>query len=234
MIRLIALLICFASPTWAVDCADRGDFTVCSVDATTEDLRLFHANASGQIYGSFDAIEEDIGPLEFAMNAGMYHQDRSPVGLYLDHGRETNGLVTSEGPGNFGMLPNGVFCIGDRFARVFESLLYAAEEPDCAYATQSGPMLLIDGKLHPRFIADSPSRYFRNGVGVSEDGTTAHFVISRKPVNFWEFAEFFRDGLGVANALYFDGKVSRLYAPDIDRNDAGFQMGPIVGVVARQ
>jgi uncharacterized protein YigE (DUF2233 family) len=164
------------------------------------------------------------------MNAGMYHPDRVPVGLMIENGQERARIVTSDGPGNFGLLPNGVFCINDRFA-VIESRAFKAAPPACRFATQSGPMLVIDGALHPRFIPDSPSRYIRNGVGVSADGRRAYFVISQGRVNFAEFARVFRDALGTPQALYFDGNVSRLFAPDIGRRDLGFPMGPIVGTV---
>jgi uncharacterized protein YigE (DUF2233 family) len=92
-------------------------------------------------------------------------------------------------------------------------------------------MLVIDGNLHPRFIRDSSSRHVRNGVGTSADGKTVIFAISNEPVNFHLFARLFRDHLQLPQALFFDGKVSRLYAPTIDRHDRGFWVGPIVGVV---
>ena len=92
-------------------------------------------------------------------------------------------------------------------------------------------MLVVDGALHPRLIADSDSEYIRNGVGVSADGSKAYFVISNDRVNFHRFARYFKDVLGLPDALYFDGKISRLYAPALGRHDAGFPMGPIVGTV---
>jgi uncharacterized protein YigE (DUF2233 family) len=153
------------------------------------------------------------------------------VGLYIENGEKVAGLVTSSGPGNFGMLPNGVFCIaGDGF-RVIETLTYRRAAPKCRYATQSGPMLVIDGALHPRFRASASSRYIRNGVGVSADGRSAFFVISGSPVTFHQFARVFRDHLHVPNALYLDGNVSRLYAPDLGRADAGLALGPMLGLV---
>jgi uncharacterized protein YigE (DUF2233 family) len=171
------------------------------------------------------------GRLAFAMNAGMYHADRSPVGLFVAEGVQVTPLVTAAGPGNFGMLPNGVFCIGaDRFA-VIESRAFAAAAPQCRHATQSGPMLVIDGALHPRFIPGSPSRHVRNGVGVSADGQRAVFAISDGPVSFDRFARLFRDGLGLRDALYLDGSISRLHAPGLGRSDGGFPMGPVVGLV---
>ena len=100
------------------------------------------------------------------------------------------------------------------------------------FGTQSGPMLVIDGELHPRFLPDSDSRYTRNGVGTSADGSRAVFVISDNTVNFHSFGSYFRDRLELPNALYFDGNVSRLRAPALRRDDSGFTpLGPIIGVV---
>ena len=165
------------------------------------------------------------------MNAGMYHRNRAPVGLHMEDGVEIMRLVTSDGPGNFGLLPNGVLCLRDASARIVETRRFAAQKPTCRDATQSGPMLVIDGALHPRFLPASDSLYVRNGVGVTADGTTAWMAISNEPVNFHHFARLFRDRLGTPDALYMDGNISRLYAPGLNRHDAGFPMGPILGVV---
>ncbi|MDF1729190.1 MAG: phosphodiester glycosidase family protein, partial [Sulfitobacter sp.] len=102
----------------------------------------------------------------------------------------------------------------------------------CRFATQSGPMLVIDGALHPRVLRDSTSRFVRNGVGTTADGQRAVFVISNEVVTFHEFGSLFRDHLKLPQALYFDGNVSRIRAPDLGRDDAGFTtLGPIIGVV---
>ena len=220
----------------ASDCRDTqfdgASYTLCEV-TLGEDLRLFHSGPDGA-YGSFrnlnTALEAQGQSLGFAMNAGMYHRDLAPVGLYVESGDEQSGIVTSDGPGNFGLLPNGIFCIGDSF-RVIESRSFKKSRPDCRFATQSGPMLVIDGELHPKLLPDSDSLYVRNGVGVTKDGTRAVFAISNDEVNFHAFARLFRDELGLSDALYFDGNISRLYAPQLNRHDGGFPMGPIVGTV---
>ncbi|QDY68369.1 phosphodiester glycosidase family protein [Qingshengfaniella alkalisoli] len=238
---LLIALGCIATPVLAVaspECRqiDSGGngFTACSVDDPSS-LRLWLKDADGQVYGSFSKLADDLAhsgqTLTFAMNAGMYHSDRRPVGLYRENGENTASLVTSKGPGNFGMLPNGVLCIDDDRVEVIETLDFDQRQPKCRFATQSGPMLLIDGQFHPRFLRDSDSRKIRNGVGVDEAGR-AHFVLSDRPVTFWEFATLFRDVLNTPNALYLDGTISRLYAPSIHRDDLGFPMGPIVGTVA--
>ncbi len=242
MRALAALLLAFVlAPvaTRALDCRDLayGDngYTICDIDMTEADLRLFLYDDAGELFGHFSTIDAALAPagkeLAFAMNAGMYHDDRAPVGHYLENGTETMRVVTGAGPGNFGLLPNGVFCIRPGRADVIETLAFVASQPACDFATQSGPMLVIDGELHPRFLIDSTSRYIRNGVGTSADGTRAVFVISRNAVTFHDFGSLFRDELALPNALYFDGNISRLYAPSMNRNDIGFRLGPIVGLV---
>ncbi|MFK7752171.1 MAG: phosphodiester glycosidase family protein [Sedimentitalea sp.] len=245
MIRaLLALLaVAFALPAHAADPAvecrnvdyQNTSYSVCAVDMTRADMRLFLFDINGNPFGHFSAIDQDLAAqnrrLVFGMNAGMYHDNRDPVGHYVEEGAELMRVVPNAGPGNFGLLPNGIFCIRAQRADVFETLSFVAAAPRCTHATQSGPMLVIDGKLHPRFLANSTSRYVRNGVGTSADGKTALFVISRTAVNFHTFASLFRDALGVPNALYFDGNVSRLHAPQLGRSDSGRRMGPVVGVV---
>ena len=88
-------------------------------------------------------------------------------------------------------------------------------------------MLVIDGKLHPRFDPDGPSRYVRNGVGIAPGGK-AVFVISADAVSFGKFARFFRDRIKARNALYFDGSVSSLWDPAAGRMDDFTDIGPIV------
>lgn len=235
---LAALLLAAPLPAAGESCRTQlfegTAYSVCEAHADG-DLRLFLNGADGAPLLGFDRVETELAgegrKLAFAMNAGMYHPDRSPVGLYIENGTVGHKVVTSDGPGNFGLLPNGVFCIGaDRFA-VIESRLYAKAPPDCRFATQSGPMLVIGGKLHPNFLPSSDSLHFRNGVGVSANGRTAWFVLSDARINFDSFARFFRDALKVPEALYFDGNISRLYAPELGRNDLGLPMGPMVGLV---
>lgn len=238
MIRaaLAAALALLGAPALALTCRnvtfEGVPYATCEVAPREERLRLFLDDAEGRPYGDFASIEAEHGPLAFATNAGMYHEDRRPVGLFLRDGEELAPLVTREGPGNFGMLPNGLLCLSEEGAFVLESRAYAAGGRACDSATQSGPMLVIGGELHPRFLPDSDSRHVRNGVGTSADGSRAVFAISGRRVSFHEFARFFRDGLGLPDALYFDGKVSRLHAPSLGRSDLGLPMGPILGLLA--
>ena len=216
---------------------DGQGYVVCRLDAEQEPLlRLWDEGADGQPVRNFDRVRASLDRgevLGFAMNAGMYHGDLRAVGLLVIDGEKRKDLVTTAGGGNFGLLPNGVFCTGGgRPFAVIESRAFQKAQPECRLATQSGPMLVIDGALHPRFLPHSDSRYVRNGVGVSDDGRTAWFAISDTAVTFHEFGRFFRDGLKARDALYFDGSISRLYAPGLGRADWGRSLGPVIGVVA--
>ncbi|PJE35110.1 hypothetical protein CVM52_18870 [Pseudooceanicola lipolyticus] len=248
MIRALALWAALAfsgaaaAGATAVECRDLTfedtGYTVCVVEARAADLRLFLYDESGRVFGQFGEVDTALGRqgqrLAFAMNGGMYHSNRAPVGYYVENGVELMHVIPNAGPGNFGLLPNGIFCIRPGRADVIETLAFLDQPRDCSFATQSGPMLVIDGALHPRFLPDSTSRHIRNGVGTTADGGHAVFAISDSAVTFHEFGRLFRDGLGLPNALYLDGSVSRLYAPSIGRADAGFALGPILGVVTPQ
>ncbi|MDP4005741.1 phosphodiester glycosidase family protein [Methylobacterium sp. NEAU K] len=209
-------------------------FTVCTVDLRRQRLRLFWLQEDGRPYGSLGSLAETQGArLGFAMNAGMYDKDQAPVGLYIEDGREMKRVSTTDGPGNFHLKPNGIFWVKGERAGVLDTAHYlrARIRPD--YATQSGPMLVIDGEIHPKISADGPSQKIRNGVGVQEDGRTVVFAISERPVTFGAFARLFRDDLGCRNALFLDGTVSSLYAPGLGRSDISRPLGPLVGALAR-
>jgi uncharacterized protein YigE (DUF2233 family) len=215
----------------------RGDpYTVCRFDPATTDIRLYHSDRSGKPYGSFLALENDLKEqglsLRFAMNAGMYEEDLSPVGLYVENGEQRRPLRTRAGWGNFHLLPNGVLFIRPGQVGVMETKAFAAAGIKPDFATQSGPMLVIDGKLHPAFLRDSTSLKTRNGVGVSATGEVV-FAISETPVRFYDFATLFRDVLDCGNALFLDGSISSLDLPEWQRRDSAYPIGPIVAVTER-
>lgn len=180
---------------------------------------------------TFQALQSGLGPraddVAFAMNAGMFDDAGAPIGLMIEQGREVHKINRRSGGGNFHLAPNGIFLVrADGRAEVVTS---AAFEPsdDIAFATQSGPMLLIEGKLHPKFDPDGISRYVRNAVGIGPDGDPL-FVITTDVVSFGKLARFFRDQLKARNALYLDGSVSSLWDPANGRMDNFTDLGPLV------
>ena len=210
---------------------DGSRFTVCS--APRGAIELVAAARNEQPIRRFDALEASLGKraasVAFAMNAGMYDEDGRPIGLAIVAGREVRAVNRRKGGGNFHLMPNGIFQVsagGNASVVTTESWKPAK---DISVATQSGPMLVIDGKLHPAFDADGTSRHIRNGVGIGPRGE-ALFVISRGPVSLGKFARFYRDGLNSRNALFFDGAVSALWDPANHRRDVTVPLGPMVVV----
>lgn len=213
-------------------------YATCAFAAQGTDIRTFLADDNGEVFGSLGALSSALNKqgerLAFGMNAGMYHTDLTPVGLYIENSAQRQSLNTRRGPGNFHLQPNGVFYVANGVASVMESRQFAKRRIKASFATQSGPMLVINGALHPRFNEESDSRKVRNGVGICRGGKVI-FAISDRAVTFHEFARLFRDRLSCSNALFLDGgSVPVLYAPSISRSDRGRQIGPIVGVVEKK
>lgn len=234
------------------------DHTICQINSAElldtktlpYELRLFwregndNTNQNAKPLFTFNAINQqlqqtDQAELKFAVNAGMYNTDFAPIGYTVINGEQILSLNLKEGGGNFHLLPNGVFWWDKTGFYVTESkemnkLLATGTKP--IFATQSGPMLVIDGEIHPKFKPESTSKKIRNGVGICGEGNqqTIKFVTSSGLVNFYEFATLFKDELNCNNALFFDGGIaSALYAPDINRHDKK-NMGVIVGLVEQK
>lgn len=210
------------------------DYTICRFDLRQDRLRLFSLAPDGAPYGSFSALEAELQgkgeELAFAMNAGMYGEDLKPVGLYIEDGRTAHKANRRDGPGNFHLKPNGVFFIDGAKAGVMETEAFLASGLKPQFASQSGPMLVIDGQIHPKFSETGTSFQRRNGVG-APDSHTLIFAISEGRVNFHSFARLFRDHLNSPNALFLDGSISSLHAPELGRSDGFFPLGPIVALV---
>ena len=156
--------------------------------------------------------------------------DGKPIGYYVKDGERLKELNRNDGAGNFHMKPNGVFFgTGGKWRVMDADAFYSQIGDRPQFGTQSGPMLLVGGKLHPEITEDGPSRTIRNGVGVDGNGR-AHFVISEGPVSFGKLARYFRDVLKTPEALYLDGSVSALWDPARDRMDARAPIGPMLVV----
>jgi uncharacterized protein YigE (DUF2233 family) len=233
-----ALLLC-CGVVQAVECGAKtvGDtpFTVCRVDLKAEQLELFWRDDAGRAFRQFSALREALEAkdkrLVFAVNAGMYRPDFSPVGLFVAEGKELVPLNRHVGSGNFSQQPNGVFLVEGNTARVMTTDDYAKENPKPLLATQSGPMLVHEDKVTTSEVMapNSTWRKIRNGVCAPSPGAVV-FVVSEAPVTFYGFAEFFRDSLDCREALYLDGTISSLFVPSLHREDRGSDMGPILGV----
>lgn len=209
------------------------DHIICSYAVKDVSVKLFLNDDKGQPYGGFSGLAADLNtkPL-MLMNGGMYHDDLGAVGLYVERGIRSKSISTKGGWGNFHLLPNGVFWVKDGRIGITETKAFVKQGIDPDFATQSGPMLVINNKLHPRFLKHSDSRKVRNGVGISADGRTVHFAISKGRVTFWEFGNLFKDHLKTPNALFLDGTVSTIKTKNHQRG-GWRQIGPIIAVFER-
>jgi len=209
-------------------------FVLFIADQAQQDIQLYWKDANGERFANPGRLRQHLKAqgrkLVFAMNGGMYTANHSPQGLYKERGKTLVPIDTSTGGGgNFYLKPNGVFYLTAKAARVVTTKDF--DTSGVLYATQSGPMLVIDGMIHPAFSQGSKNLNIRNGVGILPDGRVL-FAMSKEPINFYDFAEFFRR-MGCRNALYLDGFVSRCYYPDGKWTQEDGDFGVIIGVASR-
>jgi uncharacterized protein YigE (DUF2233 family) len=206
-------------------------FTHCVADPARHRITTVLGNPPYRGFAALAAARpEASSKVAFAVNAGMFDDAGKPIGYYVKDGERGKELNRNDGAGNFHMKPNGVFFgTGGKWRVMSADEFYAQVGDRPQFGTQSGPMLVIAGKLHPEITDDGPSRTIRNGVGVDASGR-AHFVISDGPVSFGKLARFYRDVLKTPNALYLDGAVSSLWDPAAERLDARAPIGPMLVV----
>ena len=166
--------------------------------------------------------------LLFSTNGGMYKKDRSPVGLFIENGIRKTEIDTSSGGGNFYLKPNGIFYITKQNSALICETTQFKDDGKVKFATQSGPMLLLNGEIHSAFKKESVNLNIRNGVGILPNNEII-FAMSKKEINFFEFAEYFKQ-FGCKNALYLDGFVSRTYLPEKEWRQIDGDFGVIIGV----
>lgn len=208
-------------------------------DVQSQAIGLYLKDASGQPLGSFNALKRHLGTknqnLLFAMNAGIFMQNQMPLGLYVERGVTLRKLNRHKNLyGNFYMSPNGVFVLTDDGAEIVatEDYDYFSRVNKVHFATQSGPMLVINNKINPILIEATKSKTIRNGVCVDIKRNLI-FSISTIPVSFAEMATHFKTTLQCQNALYLDGTISKVYWPEQGYHMQGAQFGPMIGVTKK-
>lgn len=226
----VLLIVCLASPLWnaqplwAAEPVEvwsqnvaGSDYLIVRAQLPKAQVTLHWQRPDGSAYGDVSPLLLELArpgtKAWMATNAGMYDPGGQPVGLHVQNGKTLKGLVPPRpGSGNFSWLPNGVLVVADGWAKVVESSRYPPLAKSARYASQSGPLLVHRGKLHPGFEAGSRHVNVRNGVGVDRKGRVV-FAISQGPVTFHAFAELFRRTLDCRDALYLDGSVSAMATP---------------------
>ncbi len=207
-------------------------YDIVSINPKELEIRLYWKDTSGNPFENFGSLknylEDQKKELIFAANAGIYTSDYKPGGLHIEEGEMISDINQSKGIGNFHMMPNGIFWISNSGAQILSTEDYIKAGEHARIATQSGPMLVIGGQIHPEFTKGSKNLHVRSGVGIDSSGVV-HFAISGEVVSFLEFAELFREELNCPNALYLDGKISRFYVPKLSLENTS---GDFVGIFA--
>lgn len=211
---------------------EKSRFLNYEVNPLQQELHFYWKNENNINYKSFrelkSRLEKENKELVFAMNGGMYNKDLSPQGLYIENGETKARIDTAQnGYGNFYLQPNGIFYVTKENKPVICTTKMFMGSEHIKYATQSGPMLLIDGKIHTKFRKGSSNLHIRNGVGILPNGNLL-FAISKEKTNFYDFASYFKQN-GCKNALYLDGFVSRVYLPSKNQNQLDGNFGVIIG-----
>lgn len=233
LVFLLLLSLQTANPIPVAESLQISDDSILSytVDIKSQDLQLYWKNDKGEILSSIQNLKtyvESIGQtLVFAMNGGMFKRDHSPQGLFIQQQKTLAPLDTSSGRGNFYLKPNGVFYITTANVPGICTTKDFVDTGDIKYATQSGPMLVADGEIHPAFKKGSENLNIRNGVGILSDNKVV-FAMSKAEVNFYNFASYFQR-LGCKNALYLDGAISRTYLPEKNWIQTDGEFGVIIG-----
>ena len=185
------------------------------VDPNTSDIALYYDDERRQRYQTIGNLNKELKAaskeLLFATNGGIFQVDGSPLGLYIEDGRQRKAVNLKRGSGNFYLHPNGVFYINEwGFPNILESVEFMnnfGENPQhVLYAIQSGPLLLNKNRINGKFTPNSPNRKIRSGVGWSVTDPKSGmgrmvFVLSDSPVNFYDFARFFQEKLNCTRAL---------------------------------
>lgn len=207
-------------------------FHIKVVDLENETLQFYWKNDDDAVIGTFNQLQEHVKEnghqLTYAMNGGMYLKDQSPQGLYIENGIILKQIDTvQQAFGNFYLQPNGVFGITKDSKAVVKTSTDVSIS-NLQFATQSGPMLVIEGELHPALNKGSKNIHLRNAVGILPDGNVL-LVLSKEKINFYDLATFFKDQ-GCKNALYLDGFVPRIYDSEqgVEQMDGNF--GVILGI----
>jgi len=203
------------------------------VDLNKDELRFFLKNADGEFYQNFRNLNDDLKnqnkEMVFATNGGMFMQNFMPLGLYVENGKPMTPINKKNGKTNFYIKPNGIFYLTkDKKASIKTTSDFKFNK-SILYATQSGPMLLINGKINPEFRNNSINLNIRNGVGILPDNKVL-FALTKMPMNFYDFANYFKE-MKCKEALFLDGGISEFYYPEKGFTESLQSFGIIIAVV---
>lgn len=233
IIPFIVLLFAFSFCHFSTN--EDADYVLYLVNPKEENIQLYWKNYNQVLYGSIQNLKKDLEKngheVLFITNAGMYKKDQSPQGLFIQNKIKKASIDSANASGNFYLKPNGIFYITSNKQALVVKTEDFKDDKSIELATQSGPMLVIDGHIHSAFQPKSSNLNIRSGVGILPNNQVL-FAMSKKEVNFYEFAQFFKNK-GCKNALYLDGFVSRTYCPKKQSFQLDGNFGVLIGITKK-
>ena len=224
-------------------------FDVVVVNNEYNDLKII-GNTSGKKQSLSSLFSSAISKSNYGvlMNAGMYEENGSAVGLLISNRKIQHAInLKKELPGNFYTLKNAIFyadtsgkfyvSASDSFNQKYKPEKYS----DISFATQSGPLLVSNGIINSELGFRSTNKLIRNGIGVvnNSKNNVSVFLISETTTTFYEMAALF-NFLGCENALYLDGTVSQLIYKGPNKESYRTSrsetqlLGPVFSVTSRE
>ncbi len=199
-----------------------------------ENIHIFWKDEEGKPYITLDNLmstQKAKGRLLlFAMNGGIYSNDATPGGLYIEDYELIKGMNLNSGTDNFHAKPNGVFFMKKNkpYVIISEDFSY---DSDISMAVQSGPMLIYQGKINDRYTAKGSTKYVRNGVCINNDNAL-FFIQSLEESNMYNFAKAVKERFNCINFLYLDGFLSHMQA--LYGKNEGQQIRPFISIIATE
>lgn len=178
---------------------------------TLEDLKLHLAN-------------QNIA-LVFAMPIAETKSTEFSQDLYIENGDIVHDLISKK---TNNKQTNGIWYIrynGETDILKEDDFQY---DKNIKHALQVKKMLVVDRNIPLDFDPHSKETSMRSGVGVLSSRKLL-FVISKEPVNRYDFAAFFLHK-GCKNAILLNETLAELYLPEQNYTKLGTNFGVLVGV----
>ena len=187
------------------------DFLIYKPDLEKSDIKMYWKSEDGTAYKNIKNFisKSSEKKILFVTNGGIYTENYTPEGLYIENYKLMSELNLRKEFGNFYMKPNGVFYIENGKPIISDSEEFQYNK-NISYAVQSGPLLIKNGEINKEFSSDSKSFKIRSAVGLDNENKV-FFYMSKKEISFYEFSKYALDNLDCKQLLFLDGTISKMY-----------------------
>lgn len=184
-------------------------------------IKMYWKDKKGIPYMTFERLLKSNKNIVFITGVGKFSGAFTSMGLYIENGQLLHPIKTVQNTKvNLEIQPSGVFQINASGASI-EPLQAKRAYKNAIGAIQSGPMLVVDGRINAAL--PNRTKVLRNGVGIKKDGKVyfACFEASMR-----EFAEHFQKE-GCLNALILESDHPDIWYNGNSRNKFN-RFGPMI------